>query len=310
MTKKIDSKVAFNLDLFKQENELIFLNDINTLVEAMKYKKNRCIVFHIQTKENVYKKNHILEFAAVEIENFQITNKLIYIYNPKADNTENEVYNYNQDIKIQFENFLNFIGEESYLISNDVAYNYHILNNELKYYGLKEISKERFRCIFKISKKMNIRIPNKKLNAICNYLDIRGNYNECSFHNNLFDAIMISKIFIRLCLLYSNDDNIFLESKKEENEPKKLVNICRVNVYVNDVKKNFLINPEINSLDGTNGIYHLISENFGEIYSPESHLMKIKIGELWHDITNREICKFYFLNNLRDNVSIKLIKIK
>ena len=41
MTKKIDSKVAFNLDLFKQENELIFLNDINTLVEAMKYKKNR-----------------------------------------------------------------------------------------------------------------------------------------------------------------------------------------------------------------------------------------------------------------------------
>ena len=36
---KIDSKVAFNLDLFKQENELIFLNDINTLVESMKYKK-------------------------------------------------------------------------------------------------------------------------------------------------------------------------------------------------------------------------------------------------------------------------------
>lgn len=75
-------------------------------------------------------KNHILEFATVEIENFQIINKLIYIYNSKADNTENEVYNYNQDIKIQFENFLNFIGEKNYLISNDVAYNYHILNNE------------------------------------------------------------------------------------------------------------------------------------------------------------------------------------
>lgn len=113
---------------------------------------------------------------AVEIDNFQITNKLMYIYiNAKADNTENEVYNYNQDIKIQLENFQNFIGEESYLISNDVTYNYYILNDELKYHGLKEISKERFICIFEISKKMNIRISNKKL---CNYFDIKGNYNE------------------------------------------------------------------------------------------------------------------------------------
>ena len=99
--------------------------------------------------------------------------------NPKTDNIKNEVYdNCNQDIKIQLENFKNFIGEESYLISNDVTYNYYILNNELKYHGLKEISKERFICIFEILKKMNIRIPNKKLCNICNYFDIKGNYNE------------------------------------------------------------------------------------------------------------------------------------
>ena len=69
----------------------------------MKYNKNRCIIYNIQTKENIYKKNHILKFAALEIENFKITNKLIYMYiNPKTDNIENEVYNnYNQDIKIQ-----------------------------------------------------------------------------------------------------------------------------------------------------------------------------------------------------------------
>ena len=86
-----------------------------------------------------------------------------------------------------------------------------------------------------------------------------------------------------------------------------MANLCSVNVHENDI---FFINPEINTLHGENGIYHLISKEFSENYSPESHLIKIKIWELWNDITNREICKFYFLNNLRDNISIKLIKIK
>jgi hypothetical protein len=56
----------------------------------MKYNKNRCIIYHIQTKENIYKKNHILKFSALEIENFKITNKLIYMHiNPNKDNIEN-----------------------------------------------------------------------------------------------------------------------------------------------------------------------------------------------------------------------------
>ena len=118
---------------------------------------------------------------------------------------------------------------------------------------------------------------------------------------------MISKIFIHLCLLYSNDNKIFLTPKKKKMNQKNWL-IFVVSMFMKMIF--FFINPEINTLHGANGIYHLISKEFSENYSPESHLIKIKIGELWNDITNREICKFYFLNNLRDNISIKLIKIK
>ena len=54
-----------------------------------------------------------------------------------------------------------------------------------------------------------------------------------------------------------------------------MANLCSVNVHENDI---FFINPEINTLHGENGIYHLISKEFSENYSPESHLIKIKIG--------------------------------
>ena len=83
---------------------------------------------------------------------------------------ENDIFFINPEI-----NTLHSANGIYHLISNDVTYNYYILNDELKYHGLKEISKERFICIFEISKKMNIRISNKKL---CNYFDIKGNYNE------------------------------------------------------------------------------------------------------------------------------------
>ena len=49
------------------------------------------VLYIIFKLKRIYiKKNHILKFAALEIENFKITNKLIYMYiNPNKDNIEN-----------------------------------------------------------------------------------------------------------------------------------------------------------------------------------------------------------------------------
>ena len=84
---------------------------------------------------------------------------------------------------------------------------------------------------------------------------------------------MISKILIRLCLLYSNDNNIFLIRKKKKMNLKNWL-IFVVSMFMKMIF--FFINPEINTLHGENGIYHLISKEFSENYSPESHLIKIR----------------------------------
>ena len=109
-----------------------------------------------------YKKGHILELAAVEVENFKLTGKIMHIYiKPRVFIPENIQklnhikYNdyqnfweyYNQDTKSQLKNLLHFIGNDSYLIAHNAAFDYHFLNSELKYWELPEIPKERFRCL-------------------------------------------------------------------------------------------------------------------------------------------------------------------
>ena len=128
---------------------------------------------------------------------------------------------YNQDTKSQLQNLLHFIGNDSYLIAHNATFDYHFLNSELKYWKLPEIPKERFRCTYKIAKKLfkskRIEIPSYKLENICDYFKILVNPNEGTFHNGLFDAIMTSKLFIHLYINYVNiNDNDTLQKHQEK----------------------------------------------------------------------------------------------
>ena len=65
----------------KQKKDWSFLSDIESLISQMNSgKKVRCIVFDTETTGVNYKKDHILELAAVEVENFKLTSKIIHIY--------------------------------------------------------------------------------------------------------------------------------------------------------------------------------------------------------------------------------------
>ena len=118
---------------------------------------------------------------------------------------------YNQDTKTQLQNFLEFIGEDSYLVAHNAIFDYYFLNAELKYWGLPEVSSERFRCTLRTVKKYfkseGIDVPNNKLITCCEYFKILVNDNEGSFHNALFDTIMTSKLFIHLYKKFAKIDD-------------------------------------------------------------------------------------------------------
>ena len=225
----------------KQKKDWSFLSDIESLISQMNSgKKVRCIVFDTETTGVNYKKDHILELAAVEVENFKLTSKIIHIYikprvfvpknvqelnHIKYDDYKNYWEYYNQDTKSQLQNLLDFIGNDSYLIAHNATFDYYFLMNELKYWGLPEIPKERFRCTLRIVKKLfkskGIETENHKLNTVCDYFKILVNPNEGSFHNGLFDTLMTSKLFIHLYKTYANINDYVVPYKYQKKESKE-----------------------------------------------------------------------------------------
>ena len=108
------------------------------------WKKIRCIVFSIVKTGDDYKQNHILEISATEMENFKLTGKIYHMHIKPRLSYENNNLNtsfdyedyehYNQDTQQQFQNLINFIGNDSYLITH-IPSDCHFLMNELKYWN-------------------------------------------------------------------------------------------------------------------------------------------------------------------------------
>ena len=194
------------------------LNNLETLIsEKNNGQKLRCLVFDTETTGLNYKKDHILELACVEMVNFGLTGRTFHIYIkprvfvPKKVQELNHIkYDdftkyweyYNQDTKSQLQAFLEFVGEDSYLVAHNATFDYYFLNSELKYWGLPELPNERFRCTLRMVKKLfkdeGIETPNHKLFTCCEYFKILVNENEGSYHNALFDTIMTSKLLVHL----------------------------------------------------------------------------------------------------------------
>ena len=162
-------KIKKDLNQMKKKIDWGFLSDIESLLELNLKKKLRCIVFDTETTGIYHTKGHILELAAVEVVNFELTGRIIHIYikprvfipknvqeinHIKYDDYKNFWEYYNQDTKSQLQHFLNFIGNDTYLIAHNATFDYYFLMDELNYWGLPEISEKRFRCTLRITKKI------------------------------------------------------------------------------------------------------------------------------------------------------------
>ena len=203
------------------------LNDIETLISQKNNgKKVRCIVFDTETTGVNHKKDHILELACVEVVDFGLTGRTFHIYIkprvfiPKKVQELNHINyddykkyweNYNLDTKTQLQNFLDFVGEDSYLVAHNATFDYYFINSELKYWGLPELSSDRFRCTLRMTKKLfkseGIESPNFKLITLCDYFKILVN-DEGSYHNGLFDTTMTSKLLIHLYKKFANINDV------------------------------------------------------------------------------------------------------
>ena len=234
----------------EQQKKYEYLNDIETLFKIIPQKKNRCIIFNIKTSGIIYEKDHMMELSAVEVENFKLTSKMVHIYiqprvflskniqklnNIKYYDYKNYWEYYNQSTKKQLKNFLDFIGNESYLITHIASSNIYFLEKELKKWDLPTISKERFRSTFEMSNEIfklkKIKNPNYiKLEDFCYFFGIYGNYNESHCLNSLFECIMTSRLLICLYKEYNNyKENKYLKyntkiveipNKNDENRQK------------------------------------------------------------------------------------------
>ena len=259
-------------------------------------KKVRCIVFDTETTGVNYKKDHILELAAVEVENFKLTSKIIHIYiKPRVfvpknvqelnhiryDDYQNFWEYYCQDTKSQLQNLLDFIGNDSYIVAHNATFDYYFLMNELKYWGLPEIPKERFRCTLRMVKKLfkskSIETPNHKLITICEYFNILVNPNEGSFHNGLFDTIMTSKLLIHLYKNFANIDDYVVPykyKKKESKENKNEIIEKMDNIILKDKNENKIINKEENKDKNDN------NNKPGQLNPDELNILINKMNEM------------------------------
>ena len=236
--------------LTKSKIDWSHLNDLESLISEMNNgKKLRLIVYDTETTGLNYKKDHILELACVEVVNFGLTGKTFHIYIkprvfvPKKVQELNHIkYDdfakyweyYNQDTKSQLQNFLEFVGEDSYLVAHNATFDYYFLNSELKYWGLPELPNERFRCTLRMIKKIfkdeGIETANHKLFTCCEYFKILVNENEGSYHNALFDTIMTSKLLIHL---YKRIANIKDDEKIKKNSYNQNISKPKYNKFDN-----------------------------------------------------------------------------
>ena len=167
--QEVQYEIKKDLNQMKEKKDWNFLSDIESLLKLNLEKKLRCIVFDTETTGIYHTKDHILELTAIEIVNFELTGQIMHIYieprvnisksaqeinNIKYDDYQNFWKYYNQYTKSQLQNLLNFLGDDSYLIAHNATFDYYFLMDELNHWGLPEISKKRFRCTLRITKKI------------------------------------------------------------------------------------------------------------------------------------------------------------
>lgn len=195
-----------------QKENSQFLEDIESLLNNSLWSEIRCIVLNIESVDN--QNIHILELSGIEIENFKITGKIFWIHikpeickiNDSNNLSKTKYYDYDNydgyyvyDSKNQLQKFINFIGNDSYLIFHDIS-DYYLLENEIKFWNLPNIEKYRLRSTYQIGNKI-LKLKKEEsiysLDDFCFYYEIKK-YKEDVYINGLYNCAMTAKLFIRL----------------------------------------------------------------------------------------------------------------
>ena len=184
-------------------------------------KYGRYVVLDTETT-GLKKNDHVVELGAHEILDGKLTGGQFHIYiKPRLQMEEivirihqitNDYYHdFYEDIytndKQNLINFINWVGD-SLIFAHNATFDMNALNLELRYWGLPEFPKEKFRCSMRIFKEIIGRIEpyfDDKficLEKCCRFYEL--NSNDKSFHNALFDSFMTGRV---ICKLYETLDN-------------------------------------------------------------------------------------------------------
>ena len=196
--------------------------------------KSRYIVVDTETTGGSKDDHHILEIAAIEIENGFLTGNNFHGFikpRRKIDFGAQEVHKmnnyfykdnfegfYDSDKKIM-ENFLKFAGN-SLIFAHNALFDSEFINNELKFWNLPEISLEKYRCSCKIFRNLFFNkifsedIKGFSLGKCSNFFKIK--YDFKNLHGALFDATLLAKL-ISSIYLFTKKNPSYLKNRKIEN---------------------------------------------------------------------------------------------
>ena len=266
-------------------------------------KTGRYIVFDTETTGLEPKENNIIEIAGIEIINGKLTGNQFHAFfyprykisetaEEKHRMSQNFFKTYYKDVyesdKKSFENFLNFVGH-SLIFAHNAIFDMKFLNSDLKYYGLPQIPRKKFRCSLKIFK--NLVKPNsikKKfaLDYCCEYFKLTAP--KDNFHSAIFDAFMTARV---ICCLFGfnnkkeNYNNISSENHILINEKKN-----NLNYALNEIKTP-IISP-YKSISVSNGSNNSI--NSTESYNEKE---KDKLKNNYEENNEKEDDEPISLNN-------------
>ncbi len=191
-------------------------------------KYGRYIVLDTETT-GLKKNDHVVELGAHEILDGKLTGGQFHIYiKPRLQMEEivirihqitNDYYkDFYEDIytndRQNLINFINWVGD-SLIFAHNATFDMNAINFELKYWGLPEFPKSKFRCSMRIFKEIIGRIEpyfDDKficLEKCCRFFELTSN--DKSFHNALFDSFMTGRVISKLYETLDNNPELRTE---------------------------------------------------------------------------------------------------
>ena len=181
----------------------------------------RHIIFDTETTGmDPYEGHRILEIGAVELVNHLPTGKTYHIYlNPERDipPEASAVHGITSDMvkdkpvfASEYMSFLDFIGEDSFLVAHNAPFDMKFINHHLNEVGHSGIAPKRVIDSLAIARKKFPGSP-ANLDALCRRFEIDLSVRE--FHGALLDSQLLAQVWLELN--GGRQHGLGLESKKE-----------------------------------------------------------------------------------------------